>query len=293
MSSAQQKRSYSVSDSDDDGGHGFRQCAVTSGGQSFRSPTRKRRRGLIEKRRRDRINVSLDELKRLVPQAFEKSSAAKLEKAEILQMTVDHLKQLHADKAYDLDGAAKMTANPHRVASDHHGLGFRECAAEVAKYLASVGGLDDVRVRLMSHLQMYLSQVEYSARSLQQGYNCQPCHYTTTNLSAYPGCPGEVSFCKEVQSTPPENLSYFPASLATPQPAPATPSPSVHGVTPVTSTPSQTTALTPSAEYWSAVNNGFGIAHHHFSAFSTAGAAQGQNGYGKPYRPWGGAEMTC
>lgn len=58
--------------------------------------SRKKRRGIIEKRRRDRINTSLSELRRLVPTAFEKQGSAKLEKAEILQMTVDHLKMLHA-----------------------------------------------------------------------------------------------------------------------------------------------------------------------------------------------------
>lgn len=51
---------------------------------------------MIEKRRRDRINNSLNELRRLVPAAFEKQGSAKLEKAEILQMTVDHLTMLHA-----------------------------------------------------------------------------------------------------------------------------------------------------------------------------------------------------
>lgn len=58
--------------------------------------TRKKRRGVIEKKRRDRINSSLSELKRLVPSAFEKQGSAKLEKAEILQLTVDHLKTLHS-----------------------------------------------------------------------------------------------------------------------------------------------------------------------------------------------------
>lgn len=58
--------------------------------------SRKKRRGVIEKKRRDRINMSLSELKRLVPSAFEKQGSTKLEKAEILQMTVDHLKMLHA-----------------------------------------------------------------------------------------------------------------------------------------------------------------------------------------------------
>lgn len=58
--------------------------------------TRKKRRGVIEKKRRDRINSSLSELKRLVPSAYEKQGSAKLEKAEILQLTVDHLKALHS-----------------------------------------------------------------------------------------------------------------------------------------------------------------------------------------------------
>ena len=58
--------------------------------------SRKKRRGVIEKKRRDRINLSLTELKRLVPTAFEKQGSAKLEKAEILQLTVDHLKTLHS-----------------------------------------------------------------------------------------------------------------------------------------------------------------------------------------------------
>lgn len=58
--------------------------------------TRKKRRGVIEKKRRDRINSSLSELKRLVPSAYEKQGSSKLEKAEILQLTVDHLKNLHA-----------------------------------------------------------------------------------------------------------------------------------------------------------------------------------------------------
>ena len=51
---------------------------------------------IIEKKRRDRINLCLDELRKLVPAANEKQGSAKLEKAEILQMTVEHLKFLHA-----------------------------------------------------------------------------------------------------------------------------------------------------------------------------------------------------
>jgi len=62
--------------------------------------SRKKRRGVIEKKRRDRINSSLTELKRLVPSAYEKQGSAKLEKAEILQLTVEHLKSLQSKSKY-------------------------------------------------------------------------------------------------------------------------------------------------------------------------------------------------
>lgn len=58
------------------------------------------RKMIIEKRRRDRINHSLNELRRLVPAAFERTGSAKLEKAEILQLTVEHLKQLRAKRKF-------------------------------------------------------------------------------------------------------------------------------------------------------------------------------------------------
>ena len=72
-------------------------CSASSmENDSCQLQSRKKRRGVIEKKRRDRINLSLTELKRLVPTAFEKQGSAKLEKAEILQLTVDHLKTLHS-----------------------------------------------------------------------------------------------------------------------------------------------------------------------------------------------------
>ncbi|AWP21632.1 putative hairy/enhancer-of-split related with YRPW motif protein 1-like [Scophthalmus maximus] len=117
---------------------------------------RKRRRGIIEKRRRDRINNSLSELRRLVPSAFEKQGSAKLEKAEILQMTVDHLKMLHA-------AGGKGYFDAHALAMDYRGLGFRECLAETARYLSIIEGLDStdpLRIRLVSHLNNYASQRE-------------------------------------------------------------------------------------------------------------------------------------
>ncbi|XP_069731215.1 hairy/enhancer-of-split related with YRPW motif-like protein [Phaenicophaeus curvirostris] len=119
---------------------------------------RKKRRGIIEKRRRDRINSSLSELRRLVPTAFEKQGSSKLEKAEILQMTVDHLKMLHAT-----GGTGFLDARA--LAVDYRSIGFRECLTEVVRYLGILEGqntTDPIRLRLLSHLNNYVAEMEPS-----------------------------------------------------------------------------------------------------------------------------------
>merc|ERR1712141_559162 len=67
-------------------------------------------------------------------------------------MTVDHLKNFNANN---------MGYDQSRVARDYHTMGFRECATEVSRYLVSIEGLDiqdPLRIRLMSHLQMFMAQ---------------------------------------------------------------------------------------------------------------------------------------
>ncbi|XP_022126097.2 hairy/enhancer-of-split related with YRPW motif protein [Pieris rapae] len=164
------KRTHSESE-DDAFSEESSKDATSQGGDSCQLMTRKRRRGVIEKKRRDRINTSLTELKRLVPAACEKQGSAKLEKAEILQLTVDHLKMLHAK------GLDTLAYDPQRYAMDYHSIGFRECAAEVARYLVSCEGLDiqdPLRLRLMSHLQCFAAQRELAAKSANWGYPQYP-----------------------------------------------------------------------------------------------------------------------
>ncbi|XP_064883221.1 hairy/enhancer-of-split related with YRPW motif protein 1-like [Oncorhynchus nerka] len=119
---------------------------------------RKRHRGIIEKRRSDRINNSLTDLRRLVPSAFEKQGSSKLEKAEILQITVDHLKMIHAASG---QGESIPKQYKDLVYDDSLSLGFRECLSETARYLSIMEGwnsVDPLRVRLVSHLNNYASQ---------------------------------------------------------------------------------------------------------------------------------------
>ncbi|KAK3602666.1 hypothetical protein CHS0354_024988 [Potamilus streckersoni] len=174
------KRSLSESDNDDVFDD---QLKSGSPSQSCQITDRKKRRGVIEKRRRDRINASLSELRRLVPSAFEKQGSSKLEKAEILQMTVDHLKFLHSKgiNGYNYP-------DPHALALDYRAVGFRECAAEVARYLVTVEGIDlqdPMRLRLLSHLQCYSAQREAAAKASYQNssWNSMPSHSAINSIN--------------------------------------------------------------------------------------------------------------
>ncbi|KAG7168883.1 Hairy/enhancer-of-split related with YRPW motif protein-like [Homarus americanus] len=171
------KRTLSESDGDDiysGDEKDLDDCSSSGGGGGA---SRKRRRGIIEKRRRDRINNSLSELRRLVPAAFEKQGSAKLEKAEILQMTVDHLKMLHTK------GLDALAYDPNKFAMDYHNIGFRECAAEVARYLVTIEGMDiqdPLRLRLMSHLQCYAAQRDLANKQAASSWGWGSSQATTT-----------------------------------------------------------------------------------------------------------------
>ncbi|XP_027631578.1 hairy/enhancer-of-split related with YRPW motif-like protein [Tupaia chinensis] len=142
---------------------------------------RKKRRGIIEKRRRDRINSSLSELRRLVPTAFEKQGSSKLEKAEVLQLTVDHLKMLHATGGTGLFDARAL-------AVDFRSIGFRECLTEVIRYLGVLEGpsnrADPVRIRLLSHLNSYAAEMEPSPSP------AGPLAFAPWPWSFFHSCPG-------------------------------------------------------------------------------------------------------
>uniref|UniRef100_A0A4X1VPH4 Hes related family bHLH transcription factor with YRPW motif like n=2 Tax=Sus scrofa TaxID=9823 RepID=A0A4X1VPH4_PIG len=142
---------------------------------------RKKRRGIIEKRRRDRINSSLSELRRLVPTAFEKQGSSKLEKAEVLQMTVDHLKMLHATGGTGFFDARAL-------AVDFRSIGFRECLTEVIRYLGVLEGpssrTDPVRIRLLSHLNSYAAEMEPSPTP------AGPLAFPAWPWSFFHSCPG-------------------------------------------------------------------------------------------------------
>ncbi|XP_076451653.1 uncharacterized protein LOC143287505 [Babylonia areolata] len=113
------------------------------------SEGRKSSKPIMEKRRRARINASLAELKSLLLEVIKKEGArhSKMEKADILEMAVKHLRQVQRQQ-YTSSGG------PDPTLSDKYRLGFNECAQEVSRYLGAAAEDEDaeLRARLLNHL---------------------------------------------------------------------------------------------------------------------------------------------
>lgn len=113
---------------------------------------------MLERKRRARINRCLDELKELMSAALsaEGENLTKLEKADVLELTVRHLHKLRERQALGLTPAVSAATY-----ADKFRAGFTHCAAEVSRYLATSTGLDvTVGQRLLSHLGRCVHQVE-------------------------------------------------------------------------------------------------------------------------------------
>lgn len=104
---------------------------------------------LIEKRRRARINDCLTQLKNIVLEAQESQSPkpSKLEKADILEMTVDFIKKrtasnsnedcYHGDKNQRMDYMA----------------GYTGCLTEVSRFLTKTNGINqELREKIIHHM---------------------------------------------------------------------------------------------------------------------------------------------
>merc|ERR1719225_1731898 len=110
---------------------------------------------LLERKRRARINSWLDELKDLMVFALqtEGESISKLEKADVLELTVKHLRKLKRKQMMSLNPALDM---------DRFHAGYTTCATEVSRTLASTGVDISIGSRLMSHLGHKLNNIESS-----------------------------------------------------------------------------------------------------------------------------------
>lgn len=101
-------------------------------------------------------------------------------------------------------GADSLAYDPQRFAMDYHIIGFRECAAEVARYLLNHEGMDiqdPLRMRLLSHLQCFVAQREISVKT--QNTPVSPAVWPTTPASAHHHAPYALPHHQSAYSTMP------------------------------------------------------------------------------------------
>ncbi|XP_060803305.1 uncharacterized protein LOC106137899 [Amyelois transitella] len=137
---------------DDDSQTGF---SEPTQGMS-KAELRKTNKPIMEKKRRARINHCLNELKELLLDKTDKDPArhSKLEKADILELTVKHLQKLQRQQL-----AAAIAADPavlHRFKA-----GFGDCAVEVRRYLSRLASVPTgLRHRLGNHLNSCIDGIQ-------------------------------------------------------------------------------------------------------------------------------------
>ncbi|KAK2585586.1 hypothetical protein KPH14_010217 [Odynerus spinipes] len=130
---------------------------------------------IIEKRRRDRMNNCLADLSRLIPAEYLKKGRGRVEKTEIIEMAIRHMKHLqglrqdtkhtvvtpvHAHPEDSVDSVSHSTAVSS--AAEHYRLGFQECLSETMHFLVEVEGFfarDSLCVQLINHLQQHCEKI--------------------------------------------------------------------------------------------------------------------------------------
>ncbi|XP_070168163.1 protein hairy [Polyergus mexicanus] len=108
---------------------------------------RRSNKPIMEKRRRARINQYLDELKSFIlVNEKDPTRHSKLEKADILEMTVKHIQTMQRQHL-----STAVSNDP--VVLTKFRSGFSECATEVSRYVSRLENVDPaVKQRLVSHL---------------------------------------------------------------------------------------------------------------------------------------------
>lgn len=131
---------------------------------------------MLERKRRARINRCLDELKELMVTALqnEGENVSKLEKADILELTVRHL--------HNLKSHHQLVLPPEQSYADRFRAGFAQCAQEVTHFITTPSDVIDPSAgrKLLQHLGSCVRQLDY----VSQNYNVQ---YTQKNAASSPG----------------------------------------------------------------------------------------------------------
>ncbi|XP_054452310.1 transcription cofactor HES-6-like [Anoplopoma fimbria] len=137
---------------------------------------RKMRKPLVEKKRRARINESLQELRALMADADLQS---KMENAEVLEMTVKRVESVLLDRAQEGEAL-------NREACERFAAGYIQCMHDVHTFVSSCPGVDPtVASELLNHLleSMPLNDEDRLRAMLPDTLAEGPGHNSTWSLS--------------------------------------------------------------------------------------------------------------
>ncbi|XP_061084934.1 class E basic helix-loop-helix protein 41 [Conger conger] len=132
---------------------------------------------LIEKKRRDRINECIGQLKDLLPEHLKLTTLGHLEKAVVLELTLKHLNTLTAvteqqhQKIIALQSGDRSMKSTIQTDLDAFHSGFQTCAKEVIQYLnrfENWTARDQRCTQLISHLHKVSAQFLPNAQLLSQ-----------------------------------------------------------------------------------------------------------------------------
>lgn len=113
---------------------------------------RKLAKTCVEKKRRDRINRCLDELKEIMSQTDDKARYQKMEKAEILEMAVAYMRSVtRQNPSLDTNYQA------------YYVMAYQQCLTEFQNYLNILPGVrDDFKSRILSHMSQRYTEIASS-----------------------------------------------------------------------------------------------------------------------------------
>ncbi|XP_053968489.1 enhancer of split m7 protein [Anastrepha ludens] len=128
---------------------------------------RKVMKPLLERKRRARINQCLDELKELMAECVQQESGepeVKLEKADILELTVEHLRKMRQQQS--------KSKSANEGARQSFRSGYIKAAHEISRCLATLPNVDvQLGTHLMTQLGLRLNQLECQYQEVRTTIN--------------------------------------------------------------------------------------------------------------------------
>ncbi|XP_034115186.1 enhancer of split mdelta protein [Drosophila albomicans] len=175
-------------------------------GQRFMTKTqhyRKVTKPLLERKRRARMNLYLDELKDLIVDTMDAQGeqVSKLEKADILELTVNYLKTQQQQRlacgtsAAAITPAATAPTSPSstQLNFDKFRAGYTQAAYEVSHIFSTVPGLD---LKFGTHL---MKQLGHQLKDIKHQLN-SPSPVPSEDASE----PVNLADCKQQRATTPD-----------------------------------------------------------------------------------------